>query len=207
MAMMDRLRGHIITAQGFDETFGSAILFLNTLEQTISFNGNEVLVPEVLKQLGIQVIAKTDAGLASPDALGEQYGKNNLDKLAGAGGILQQIADRNVVGIKQRLVVVINDQAPTNALLKDNAELMAQCAKLCQQTISQDGSVQGMVAMSEPEILRTGTHDINTCFDVWCRQIEFLKESYAAHQVDPSCVVIKTSLITPSDRRPQIKAY
>ena len=202
LKMMDRLRGHIITAPGFDETFGSAILFLNTLEQTISYQGKEAPVPEVLSDLGIVVLAKTDAGLAPEDHKGEFYGVNNKDKLA---DVLKRIANLGVRGIKQRLVVTINDKgAPSEELLKDNAKLMAECALLCQQTFSDDGAVKGLVAMSEPEILRTGDHDIQTCDSVWRSQMKHLLAAYESCNVDPACVIVKTSLITPADAGPQV---
>ena len=140
---------------------------------------------DVLHDKGIHIGIKVDTGLMPfADSSIEQI-TNGLD---GLGDRL--IEYRDVFGAsftKWRALIHIGENIPTDACLLENANRLAQYAKIVQE--------HDMVPIIEPEVLMTGNHTIQQCYDVTARNLKILMTTLHEHDVYLGGVILKTSMV------------
>ena len=144
-------------------------------------------VVEPLKKQGIIIIVKIDGGLADFGDRGEQVTKyaENLPEL------LQKWKELGAEATKFRSVFKISDTTPSDELIAANAKVQATLAKMTQDA--------GMVPMIEPEVLRTGDHNLQKDIDVTGKVQDEVFEEVKKAGVDLTTSILKPNMITPGE--------
>lgn len=188
----------LVTTPGLGEYISGAILFEETLYQTIR-DGKKFT--DVLNGQNIVPGIKVDKGLVPmPNSNGESW-------CQGLDGLAQRTAEYYKQGArfaKWRSVVSI-PSGPTSMAVQDCAYGLARYAAICQ------GS--GLVPIVEPEVLLDGDHDIDRTLEVaqevWAQTFKFL----ADQKVMFEGILLKPSMVTPGAECPtraspeQVAAY
>src|SRR3989344_248649 len=144
-------------------------------------------VVEPLKRQDIIIIVKIDGGLADFGDRGEQVTKyaENLPEL------LQKWKELGAEATKFRSVFKISDTTPSDELIAANAKVQATLAKMTQDA--------GMVPMIEPEVLRTGDHNLQKDIDVTGKVQDEVFEEVKKAGVDLTTSILKPNMITPGE--------
>ncbi|MEH0020647.1 MAG: class I fructose-bisphosphate aldolase [Desulfobacter sp.] len=176
----------LFTAPGIDEYISGVILFEETLGQSGGPDGT--LFPALLRDRGIIPGIKVDKGLALIPGTRKEKATQGLDSL---GDRLAGFAEQGAGFAKWRAVIHIGDHRPTRLAVDINAHGLARYAVLCQAA--------GLVPIVEPEILMTGTHDIQTCERIseWVLQTVF--SALSDHRVFLEGMILKPSMVTAGD--------
>lgn len=152
---------------------------------------DETIKDGILKNPNIISGIKVDAGT-------EDYKGNPNEKITkGIEGLEARLAEYKTLGAKfakWRAVFKITPETPSIQNLEENAVLLGQYAKMCQEA--------NIVPIVEPELLMEGGHSIHRCGDVTrgVLKIVFLKLSQAG--VEPSGMLLKPNMILPGDQYP-----
>ena len=178
-------RGAMITTPGYGQTIGGVILFDETFRQ--SYEGKTVT--DILKQQGVVIGVKVDAGLQPfGNSKVEQVGKNELAALPKR---MEEYAAKDVRFTKFRVVANIGSEngknLPTDECIAANAALLADYAKICHDF--------GVVPIVEPEVPMEGTHSIEDCRQATTR---FVKATFAAIQqrnLFLPGIILKTNMV------------
>ena len=144
-------------------------------------------VVEPLKRQDIIIIVKIDGGLADFGDRGEQVTKyaENLPEL------LQKWKELGAEATKFRSVFKISDTTPSDELIAANAKVQATLAKMTQDA--------GMVPMIEPEVLRTGDHNLQRDIDVTGKVQDAVFAEVVKAGVDSTTSILKPNMITPGE--------
>ncbi len=170
----------VLAAPGMEKYIAGVILFEETLHQKTN---EGVPFPKHLRNKGIVPGIKVDEGLASFNGTEEECTKG-LETLAAR---LREYKKHGCRFTKWRAVYKISKTAPSEALIKKNAEDLASYAKICH--------AEGFVPIVEPEVLIDGEHSIDQSEEVTRR---VLKELYAAlhkQHVDLKYTILKPSMV------------
>ena len=179
--MRRKYRELIVTTPGLNESIGGAILYDETIRQQTK---NGILFTDVLVKAGIIPGIKVDTG-AKPMA-----GFPNEKITEGLDGLSERLAEYKQMGArfaKWRGVITIGDDIPTTACIKANVEALARYAALCQE--------EGIVPIVEPEVLMSGDHSIQQCYDVTEKVLKMLFYQLYQFKIDIEGMILKPNMI------------
>lgn len=183
-------RDTILTTPDLGEHVAGAILYDETIRQK---GKNGELFVEIMNESGVMPGIKVDTG-AHPMAGFE--GELITEGLDGLRARLKEYAELGAKFAKWRAVITINDEmgTPSQANLEANCHALARYAALCQEA--------GIVPIVEPEVLMTGTHDIDTAYDVTELALKTLFTHLYEQDVLLEGTILKPSMVVPGDKCP-----
>lgn len=176
----------LFTTPGLGECIGGAILYDETIRQSAA-DGRPF--PRVLADQGIVTGIKVDTG-AKPLA----GGRSGETVTEGLDGLRERFAEYYELGArfaKWRAVITIGDGMPSRACVRANAHALARYAALAQE--------QGLVPVVEPEVMITGDHDIERCYEVTTDTLRETFDELAVQDVTPERMVLKPSMVQPGE--------
>ena len=150
--MRQAYRDMLVTTAGLSDYIGGAILFDETLRQTL-LDGTPF--PEYMLANGIVPGIKVDAGAKVLPGHDDEKITEGLD------GLRDRLAEYYALGArfsKWRAVITIGDHIPSWACIEANAHALARYAALSQEA--------NIVPIVEPEVLMDGNHSIERCYEV-----------------------------------------
>ncbi len=174
-------RSMMLTAPGLGEHISGAILFDETIRQSLP-DGTPLV--KLMEQAGILPGIKVDAG-AKPLA-----GFEGEKVTEGLDGLRERLAEYAKLGAKfakWRAVITIGEDIPSRACIDANAHALARYAALCQEA--------GIVPIVEPEVLMDGNHDLDTSFDVTEATLKALFAQLYDQNVMLEGTVLKASMV------------
>ena len=184
-------RDMLLTTPDIGENISGAILFDETLRQN-GKSGQKIV--EIMNEAGIIPGIKVDKGAHPMAGFDGELVTEGLDGLRDR---LKEYASLGARFAKWRAVITIDEERglPTQANVDANCHALARYAALCQEA--------GIVPIVEPEVLMTGTHDIDMAYDVnelaWKTLFTHLYE----HDVLLEGTILKPSMVTAGDKCPE----
>ncbi len=182
-------RSLLVTTPNLSDYISGAILFDETLRQTVS---GEATFPEHLAHQGIVPGIKVDKG-AKP--LAGHPGEKVTEGLDGLRERLVEYVQLGARFAKWRAVITIGDGIPSDACIMANAHGLARYAALCQEA--------GLVPIVEPEVLMDGSHDIEACREVSDKTFHIVFAQLEEQRVEPSGIVLKPNMVLSGKDCPQ----
>lgn len=184
-------RDMLLTTPDLGEHVAGAILYDETLRQK-GLNG--VSFVDIMNEAGVLPGIKVDTG-AHPMAGFE--GELITEGLDGLRARLEEYAELGARFAKWRAVITINDEngMPAQANIDANCHALARYAALCQEA--------GIVPIVEPEVLMSGTHDIDTTYDVNELVLKTLFTQLYEHDVLLEGTILKPSMVIAGDQCPE----
>ena len=182
-------REMLCTTPGLSEFISGLILFDETIRQKTS---DGIPFPKLLSRSGIIPGIKVDKG-AKP--LAHFPGEKITE---GLDGLRERFAEYVSLGAKfakWRAVISIGEGIPKDTCLKANAHALARYAALAQEA--------GLLPIVEPEVLMTGNHTIERCFEVTEAMLEFLFDELFAHRVRLEEILLKASMVICGNDAPK----
>ena len=179
--MRRKYRELIVTTPGLNESIGGAILYDETIRQQTT--AGEPMA-DVLVKAGIIPGIKVDTG-AKPMA-----GFLNEKVTEGLDGLRERLAEYKKMGArfaKWRGVITIGDDIPTTACIKANVHALVRYAALCQEA--------GIVPIVEPEVLMTGDHTLQQCYDVTEQVLKTLFYQFYQYKIDLEGMILKPNMV------------
>ena len=88
---------------------------------------------------------------------------------------------------KWRGVITIGDDIPSIACIKANVHALARYAALCQEG--------GIVPIVEPEVLMSGNHNLQQCYDVTERVLKILFYELYQFKIDMEGIILKPNMV------------
>lgn len=174
-------REMLFTTPDIEKYISGVILYEETLRQEAQGRP----FAEILKSKNIEVGIKVDMGLESFNGTDEQITKG----LDGLGERLEEYKKLGALFTKWRMVVKISDIYPTDALLTEATNRMADYAKIVQD--------HGMVPIVEPEVLLDGNHTNTRCEEITTKVLKILFEILKQKNVDLDSLILKASMVIP----------
>lgn len=174
--------------EGIENYISGVILYDETLRQSMSTG---VPFLEFLNKKGIVPGIKVDQGLMP-------FGDDGEHVTQGLDGLMDRLAEYVSMGAqftKWRALITISDLLPTEAAIAENARILAQYAKMVQES--------GMVPMVEPEVLLRGNHSIDRAEEVTTAVVKKVFEEIALIGADMGAVILKTSMVLPGSESGQ----
>ncbi|CAN5275962.1 fructose-bisphosphate aldolase class I [soil metagenome] len=179
--MRRKYRELIITTPGLNESIGGAILYDETIRQQTK---DGVPMADVLEKAGIIPGIKVDTGTKT------MAGFPNEKITEGLDGLRDRLAEYKQMGAtfaKWRAVITIGDGIPTTACIKANVHALSRYAALCQEA--------GMVPIVEPEVLMTGNHTIQQCYEVSERVLKTLFYQLYQFDIEVEGLILKPNMV------------
>lgn len=173
----------LVTAPGIENYISGYIMYDETLRQS-SLDGKRF--PDILRDRGIEAGIKVDQGLEDS---GLEKVTKGLDGLADR--LIEYRAQFGASFTKWRSVVVIGEQTPTDEVLHENANRLAQYAKIVQDA--------DMVPIIEPEVLLDGNHTIDTCYQITAKNLDIAFSAMQNAGVYLPGLILKTSMVMPGN--------
>ncbi len=183
-----KYRELIVTTPGLEESISGAILFDETINQSIT---DGTLMIDVLKQKGIVPGIKVDEGAVPLDRFPGEKITEGLD------GLGKRLADYYAKGArfaKWRAVINIGEGIPTITAIKTNAYNLARYAVLCQQA--------GLVPIVEPEVLMDGNHSLQQCSEVTHQVLHAVFNALFDQHVEFEGMILKPNMVLPGLESP-----
>lgn len=171
----------LVTAPEIENYVSGFILFDETLRQSAR-DGKKF--SEILKDKGIEVGIKVDAGTADLSGHTEEKFTQGLE---GLGERLEEYKKLGASFAKWRAVYTIGENIPSQECMKRNAQDLAQYAKICQS--------HDIVPIVEPEVLIDGAHTIERCYEVTSQNLKVIFEELDAANVFLPGMILKTSMV------------
>ena len=182
-------RDTLLTTPDLGEHISGAILYDETLRQD---GKSGVSFVEMMDEAGILPGIKVDTG-AHPMA--GFVGELVTEGLDGLRTRLKEYAKLGAKFAKWRAVITIAEGTPTQANIEANCHALARYAALCQEA--------GIVPIVEPEVLMTGTHDIDTAYDVNELALKTLFTHLYEQDVLLEGTILKPSMVVAGDKCPE----
>ncbi len=176
-----RWRELLLGAPLMEKFVSGVILFDETIRQSDS-NGKKFT--DVLKEKEVLTGIKVDEGLQDfIDHPGEQltHGLNGLPAR------MQEYKALGATFAKWRAAYVISDRTPSDDAIRENSEILARYAVICQE--------HDIVPMVEPEVLLDGNHSIEKSKEVTTKVLKGLFEALEKHHVHLDGLILKTSMV------------
>ena len=171
----------LFTAPKLNEYVSGIIM---TPEQTqLRNDAGESLIAGVIDQGMIPGISPFKGMVALAGSDGETVG-------SGLDGLRERLAGFAAMGVgftKWRAAFQIGPGTPSYYAIEANAYVMAQVAALSQEA--------GIVPIVEPEVMLTGDHSIERCFEVTERVLSRTFEALYVHRVDLEGTLVKASMV------------
>lgn len=178
-------RGLLFTTPGLGEFISGAILFDETIYETI---GDAASMPTTLAEGGIVPGIKVDLGAKPlPGFDGERltYGLDGLRER------LLVYREHGARFTKWRAVMEVEERLPTKTCIEANATMLALFAALSQEA--------GLVPIVEPEVLMNGNHTIARCEEVMTLVLRTVFDALFAHRVAFERMLLKTGMVLPGE--------
>lgn len=181
-----KYRELLVTTPDIERYVSGYIMYDETIRQS-TVDGWRF--PDMLHDKGIEIGIKVDQGLDMfLDSDIEQVTKG----LDGLSDRLKEYRDTyNASFTKWRSVIHITQTTPTDECLIENAQRLAQYALTVQEA--------GMVPIIEPEVLLTGVHTIEKCYEVTKHNLEIIFQVLQEYDVFLPGIILKTSMVLPGD--------
>ena len=179
--MHRRYRELIVTTPGLNESIGGAILYDETIRQKTK---DGVPMADVLIQNGIIPGIKVDMGAKPMAGFPDEKITEGLD------GLRERLAEYKKMGArfaKWRGVIKIGDGIPTTANMEANVHALARYAALCQEA--------DIVPIVEPEVLMTGDHTIERCYEVTEKVLKILFYQLYQFKIDLEGMILKPNMV------------
>lgn len=182
-------REMLLTTTDLGDHISGAILYDETLRQK---GKNGVAFVDAMNEAGILPGIKVDMGAHPMAGFNDELVTEGLDGLRAR---LKEYAQLGAKFAKWRAVITIADGTPTQANIEANCHALARYAALCQEA--------GIVPIVEPEVLMTGTHDIDTAYDVNELTLKTLFTHLYEHDVLLEGTILKPSMVIAGDKCPE----
>ena len=171
----------LVTSPGASEYISGVILYDETIRQETS-DGRPFV--EMLNDVGILPGIKVDTG-AKPLALAQD------EKVTeGLDGLRERIEEYVQIGAKfakWRAVITIGPEIPSQYCIDTNAHALARYAALCQEG--------GLVPIVEPEVLITGDHTIDRCYEVTDATLHAVFDQLHRQRITFEHMVLKPNMV------------
>jgi len=179
-------RAMLLTTPGIGEHVSGAILFDETLRQSTA-EGKSLVA--VMESAGVIPGIKVDTG-AHP--LSGHPGELVTEGLDGLRERLHEYAELGARFAKWRAVISISESTPSDACINANCHALARYAALCQEA--------GIVPMVEPEVLISGDHSLEDCYEVTELVLRRLFEQMYDQNVMLEGAILKASMVISGDQ-------
>ncbi len=186
-------RAMLLSTPGLGERISGAILFDETLRQSTA---DGKLLVELMNEAGIIPGIKVDTG-AHP--LANHPGELVTEGLDGLRARLKEYASMGARFAKWRAVISISEATPSDACINANTHALARYAGLCQEA--------GLVPMVEPEVLITGDHSLEDCYEVTVLVLRRLFEQLYDQNVLLEGTILKASMVISGDAATERAGY
>jgi fructose-bisphosphate aldolase class I len=175
-------------AEKLKEHISGVILFHETFYQKADDGRGFV---EILNSLGIVPGIKVDKGVVP---LAGTLGECTTQGLDGLAERVQQYKKDGAKFAKWRCTLKISAHNPSYLAMKENANVLARYASICQQN--------GLVPIVEPEVLPDGEHDLETAKRVTEQVLAFQYKALADHHVYLEGTLLKPNMVTAGQSCP-----
>lgn len=165
------------------EHISGVIMFHETFYQK---NDAGKLFTDVLKGKGIVPGIKLDKGVVPLAGC-----ENGECTTQGLDGLAERCAEYKKGGAdfaKWRCVLKISKTTPSYIAMKENANVLARYASICQQN--------GLVPIVEPEVLPDGDHDLARAQEVTEQVLSFTYKALMEHHVFLEGTLLKPNMVT-----------
>jgi len=164
------------------EHISGVILFHETLYQKAD-DGTPLV--KLLKDNGIILGIKVDTGTVN---LAGTDGEVTTQGLDGLKERCEQYKKDGCDFAKWRCVLKISPHTPSYLSMKENANVLARYAMICQQA--------GIVPIVEPEVLPDGDHDLETAKRVTEEVLSFVYKALQDHHIYLEGTLLKPNMVT-----------
>jgi fructose-bisphosphate aldolase class I len=179
--MRRKYRELIVTTPGLNESIGGAILYDETIRQQTK---DGMPMADALVKAGIIPGIKVDMGAKA------MAGFTNEKVTEGLDGLRERLEKYKKMGArfaKWRGVITISEGIPTAACINANIHALARYAALCQET--------GVVPIVEPEVVMTGTHTIQRCYEVTEMVLKMLFYKLYQFRINLEGIILKPNMV------------
>jgi fructose-bisphosphate aldolase class I len=176
-------RGMIITTPGLGECISGLILYDETIRQK---KKDGTLFIKAITDLGIIPGIKVDTG--AKDMAGHP-GEKITEGLDGLRDRLREYFQMGARFAKWRAVITIGNGIPSRGCIEANANALARYAGLCQEA--------GLVPIVEPEVLMTGGHTLEHCFEVTEEVLRTVFKQLYLQRVTLEGMILKPNMVLP----------
>lgn len=189
-AEMRRLyRQLLFTTPGIEKYVTGVIMHDGTIR---NHTDDGILFSDLLISKGMTPIIKVDKGTVPHTNFPGEVITQGLDDLAKR---LEEYYNMGARAAKWRMVVTIGEKTPTVENLRADTFLLARYAALCQEA--------GIVPMVEPEVLFSGSHDIQRAEAVTTQTLQILFDALLEQKVDNKGLILKSSMVLAGSTYPQ----
>ena len=175
----------LFTTKNLNNYISGIILYDETINQVLS-NGKNI--PDFLVDFDIIPGIKVDTGA-------KNFALHQNEKITeGLDGLRERLIKYKSIGAgfaKWRAVITIGEDIPSEACIYSNAHALARYSALCQEN--------GIVPIVEPEVLMTGTHSIEKCYNITKLSQEVVFDELNKQNVLLSGIVLKPSMVISGD--------
>jgi len=181
-----RFRELMFTAPDLEKYISGVILYDSSIRNTTK---EGIAFPDILMSRGITPGIKVDKSTVPLTNFPDEVITEGLD---GLGERLEEYYDLGARFTKWRAVITIGEDLPTDECIQTNATMLARYAALAQEA--------GMVPIIEPEVLLSGTHDINRAEEVTMHTLQLVFQAMRQHRVDLEALILKSSMVLAGDQ-------
>jgi fructose-bisphosphate aldolase class I len=182
-------REMLFTTPSLHRFISGVILHEETLRQATA---EGVPFPEWLAKQGIAPGVKVDLGTKPLPRFPREQITHGLDTL---GDRLTEYKQLGAQFTKWRAVIEISEGLPTSFCIAANAQALATYAAISQEA--------GLLPVVEPEVLMTGTHTIEHCYEVTAATLRSVFDALMDHRVALEQLVLKPNMVAPGLNCPQ----
>ncbi|XP_065892598.1 fructose-bisphosphate aldolase C-like [Dysidea avara] len=171
------------TDKSISANLGGVILFHETVYHKTS---DGIPFIKLLQDIGIIPGIQADKGVV-PLA-----GTNGETTTQGLDGLAERCKEYKKAGClfaKWRCVLKIGDGMPSELAVKENANVLARYASICQ--------ANGIVPIVEPDILADGEHDLEACIEASQRVLSAVYKALLDHHVYLEGTLLKPNMVIP----------
>jgi fructose-bisphosphate aldolase class I len=176
-------REMIITTPGLGECISGLILYDETIRQK---KKDGTLFIKAITDLGIIPGIKVDVG--AKDLAGHS-GEKITEGLDGLRDRLHEYFQMGARFAKWRAVITIGNGIPSRGCIEANANALARYAGLCQEA--------GLVPIVEPEVLMTGEHTLEHCFEVTEEVLRTVFRQLYLQRITLEGMILKPNMVLP----------
>lgn len=176
----------LITTPELEKYISGIILYDETIRQSTA---KGVPFTKYMEKKGILIGIKVDEGLVELPGSPDETVTKGLDGLPAR---LVEYKEMGASFAKWRAQFKIGSGIPTDIAIRQNCEILARYAKICQD--------EGLVPMVEPEVLLSGDHNIEKSKIVTEKVLKILFEELSKHFVNLKGVILKTSMVISGDK-------
>ena len=179
--MRRKYRQMLFETPGIEKFVTGVILYDETIRQN---DDSGKPFRQVLEEKKIMPGIKVDMGLQPLPNSEQETFTTGLDGLPGR---LMEYRELGAKFAKWRAAFKITATLPTDDAIKENCEILAKYARMCQE--------EGIMPMVEPEVLLDGPHSIERAKEVTTKVLNTLFEELSNHFVDLKGLILKTSMV------------